>query len=169
MSSSVHPDGGSDFYRGADGLVAQHQHLPRSALGPGPGDLWRGPVPHLAHRHGLRPPACRATTPNYYKTIATPKHFAVHSGPRTNRHREDVHPSPHDYADTYLPAFRATVMEAKVASVMCAYNAVNGVPACASTRPDAGQAAQGLGLYGLCGVGLRGHRPISTARTRCAI
>ena len=66
------------------------------------------------------------------KTIATVKHFAVHSGPESNRHREDVHPSPHDVVDTYLPAFHAAVAEAKSQAIMCAYNALDGVPACAN-------------------------------------
>ncbi len=62
----------------------------------------------------------------------TAKHFAVHSGPELLRHGFDAMPSPHDLADTYLPAFRAAVVDAHVASVMCAYNAVDGLPACAS-------------------------------------
>jgi beta-glucosidase len=70
--------------------------------------------------------------PKYFKTIATPKHYAVHSGPDPDRHRFNVQPSPHDVEDTYLPAFRATVVEGKADSVMCAYNAVDGAPACAS-------------------------------------
>ena len=72
--------------------------------------------------------------PAYWRTIATPKHFAVHSGPEASRHRDDIRPSAHDLADTYLPAFRATVMEGGAQSIMCAYNAVDGVPACASRR-----------------------------------
>ncbi len=68
----------------------------------------------------------------YLKTVATPKHFAVHSGPESERHRFNVDPSAHDFEDTYLPAFRATVTEGHADSVMCAYNAVDGVPACAS-------------------------------------
>lgn len=68
----------------------------------------------------------------YLKTVATPKHFAVHSGPESERHRFNVDPSAHDLEDTYLPAFRATVTEAQADSVMCAYNAVDGAPACAS-------------------------------------
>lgn len=70
--------------------------------------------------------------PKYYRVIATPKHFAVHSGPEPSRHSIDVHVSKHDMEDTYLPAFRASVIEGKAASVMCAYNRVNGEPACAS-------------------------------------
>jgi beta-glucosidase len=72
--------------------------------------------------------------PEHPKTIATVKHFAVHSGPESNRHREDVHPSPHDVADTYLPAFHAAITEAKSQAIMCAYNALDGVPACANTH-----------------------------------
>ena len=68
--------------------------------------------------------------PRYYRTISTPKHFAVHSGPEPARHSMDVQVSKHDELDTYLPAFRATVTEAKAGSVMCAYNRVNGQPAC---------------------------------------
>lgn len=70
--------------------------------------------------------------PRYYRAIATPKHFAVHSGPESERHRFNVDPSPHDLWDTYLPAFRATIVDAHAASIMCAYNAIDGKPACAS-------------------------------------
>lgn len=71
--------------------------------------------------------------PRYYRTIATPKHFAVHSGPESTRHKADVTVSKHDELDTYLPAFRATVTEGRAGSVMCAYNSINGQPACANT------------------------------------
>jgi beta-glucosidase len=70
--------------------------------------------------------------PNYYRVISTPKHFAVHSGPESTRHKADVTVSKHDEIDTYLPAFRAAVTEGKADSVMCAYNSVNGQPACAN-------------------------------------
>lgn len=66
------------------------------------------------------------------RTIATPKHFAVHSGPEPGRHGFSVAVSPHDLEATYLPAFRAAVVEGRAGSVMCAYNALHGVPACAS-------------------------------------
>ena len=71
--------------------------------------------------------------PHYYKVIATAKHYAVHSGPESTRHQADIHPSERDLKDTYLPAFRAAITEGKADSVMCAYNAVDGVPACANT------------------------------------
>ena len=70
--------------------------------------------------------------PRYYRVISTPKHYAVHSGPESTRHSADVTVSKHDELDTYLPAFRATVTEGKADSVMCAYNSINGQPACAN-------------------------------------
>jgi beta-glucosidase len=74
----------------------------------------------------------QGSDPHYLKVVATPKHFAVHSGPESERHTFDAVISAHDLADTYLPAFRELVVDAKAASVMCAYNSVDGAPACAS-------------------------------------
>ncbi len=68
------------------------------------------------------------------KTVATAKHFAVHSGPEADRHSFDARPSEHDLADTYLPQFEAAVREARVGSVMAAYNRVDGAPSAASAR-----------------------------------
>lgn len=70
--------------------------------------------------------------PRYYRVISTPKHFDVHSGPEPTRHFTDVDVSKHDEEDTYLPAFRAAIVEGHAGSVMCAYNAINGQPACAN-------------------------------------
>lgn len=70
---------------------------------------------------------------NYLKTIATPKHYAVHSGPDPIRYRFDAIVSPRDLWLTYLPAFQAAVMDGGAWSIMGAYSAVNGVPCCAST------------------------------------
>lgn len=71
--------------------------------------------------------------PQYLRVIATPKHFAVHSGPEPSRHTRNVLVSLHDMQDTYLPAFRDAVVEGKAVSIMCAYNRVNDEPACANT------------------------------------
>jgi beta-glucosidase len=71
--------------------------------------------------------------PHYLKVIATAKHFAVHSGPESERHTFDAVISPHDLADTYLPAFRTLLVDAHAASLMCAYNAIDGAPACANS------------------------------------
>ena len=71
--------------------------------------------------------------PNYLKVVSTPKHFAVHDGPEPLRHKFNVDVSNHDLEDTYLPAFRASIVEAHAGSVMCAYSAVDGTPDCANT------------------------------------
>ncbi|WP_408589168.1 glycoside hydrolase family 3 C-terminal domain-containing protein [Novosphingobium sp.] len=82
----------------------------------------------VAYVTGLQGPNPVAPT-----IIATPKHFAVHSGPESTRHTADVVVSLHDMRDTYLPAFRAAVVEGHAGSVMCAYSAINGQPACANS------------------------------------
>ena len=66
------------------------------------------------------------------KAAACAKHFAVHSGPEGLRHRFNAEATPKDMAETYLPAFEACVREAKVESVMGAYNRTNGEPCCGS-------------------------------------
>jgi len=69
---------------------------------------------------------------HYLKVVATPKHYAVHSGPESLRHEFDAVASPRDMRETYLPAFEACVKEANAWSVMGAYNRTNGEPCCAS-------------------------------------
>ena len=71
--------------------------------------------------------------PAHPRAIATPKHFAVHSGPEAGRHGFDIDVSPYDLEATFLPAFRAAVTEGHAGSVMCAYNALHGTPVCADT------------------------------------
>jgi beta-glucosidase len=70
--------------------------------------------------------------PDYLKLVATPKHYAVHSGPESDRHRFDTQVGERDLHETYLPAFEACVREGKAASVMGAYNRFNGEPCCTS-------------------------------------
>jgi beta-glucosidase len=70
--------------------------------------------------------------PRYLKTVATPKHFAVHSGPEDKRHCFNAEVSRRDLEMTYLPAFKASIVEAKAYSIMGAYNRVNGEACCAS-------------------------------------
>ncbi|HWT03017.1 MAG TPA: glycoside hydrolase family 3 C-terminal domain-containing protein [Pyrinomonadaceae bacterium] len=72
--------------------------------------------------------------PRYFKVISTPKHYAVHSGPEPERHVFDAKATEKDMRETYLPAFRAAIVEGKAHSVMCAYNSLNGEPVCASKR-----------------------------------
>ncbi|WP_217278617.1 glycoside hydrolase family 3 C-terminal domain-containing protein [Hymenobacter sp. BRD67] len=70
--------------------------------------------------------------PKYLKVTACAKHFAVHSGPEQLRHVFDAQISDYDLWDTYLPAFRDLIVDARVAGVMCAYNAYAGQPCCGS-------------------------------------
>lgn len=70
--------------------------------------------------------------PGYLKVVATSKHFAVHSGPEQDRHSINVQVSETDLRETYLQAFEMTVKDAKVASVMCAYNSVRDEVCCGS-------------------------------------
>lgn len=70
----------------------------------------------------------------YLKAVACAKHYAVHSGPESNRHSFDACVSDFDLWDTYLPAFRELVTKAKVHGVMCAYNRVEGKPCCGNNK-----------------------------------
>src|SRR5690242_15742384 len=72
--------------------------------------------------------------PKYYKTIATVKHFAVHSGPEPDRHSFDARIDERDLRETYLPQFEMGVKEGKAYSVMCAYNRLNGEACCGSNH-----------------------------------
>ena len=99
----------------------------------GRGQETYGEDPFLTGRMGVAyVTGLQGENPKYYLAIATPKHFAVHSGPEPTRHFADVDVSKHDEVDTYQPAFRAAIVEGKAGSVMCAYNAINGEPACAN-------------------------------------
>jgi beta-glucosidase len=69
---------------------------------------------------------------HYWKTVATVKHYAVHSGPEPSRHRDDYNPTEADLWETYLSQFKIAFDQTDVASVMCAYNAYRGAPACGS-------------------------------------
>ena len=99
----------------------------------GRGQETYGEDPFLTGRMGVAyVTGLQGDNPNYYLAIATPKHYDVHSGPEPTRHFADVDVSKHDEMDTYEPAFRAAIVEGKAGSVMCAYNAINGEPACAN-------------------------------------
>ena len=92
-----------------------------------------GECPYLTSRLGVE--FCRGLEgddPKYLKLVATPKHFAVHSGPEALRHEFDAVVSEKDLRETYLPAFHACITEAKAHSIMGAYNRTNGEPCCAS-------------------------------------
>lgn len=99
----------------------------------GRGQETYGEDPFLTGRMGVAyVTGMQGDDPKYYRAISTPKHYAVHSGPEPTRHFADVDVSKHDEVDTFEPAFRAAIVEGKAGSVMCAYNAINGQPACAN-------------------------------------
>src|SRR5262245_21653708 len=97
----------------------------------GRGQETYGEDPYLTGRLGVAfVKGLQGNDPKYLKVVATPKHYAVHSGPEPERHRFDAQVSERDLRETYLPAFRATITEAHAASIMCAYNRMNGEPCC---------------------------------------
>lgn len=99
----------------------------------GRGQETYGEDPFLTARMGVAyVTGMQGPNPDLPDVIATPKHYAVHSGPESTRHKANVEVSAHDIEDTYLPAFRAAIVEGHAGSIMCAYNSVDGQPACAS-------------------------------------
>ncbi len=92
-----------------------------------------GEDPYLSSRLGIRfVNGIQGHDKKYLKAAACAKHFAVHSGPEDIRHSFNAEVSQQDLYETYLPAFKACVKEAKVEAVMGAYNRTNGEPCCGS-------------------------------------
>jgi len=92
-----------------------------------------GEDPYLTSRLGVGfIKGLQGKHPKYMKAAACAKHFAVHSGPEGVRHSFNAVVSKKDLHETYLPAFRAAVTEAKVEAVMGAYNRTNDEPCCGS-------------------------------------
>src|SRR6185436_20025992 len=99
----------------------------------GRGQETYGEDPYLTARMGVEfVKGLQGDDPKYFKVIATPKHYAVHSGPEADRHRFDAMTDQRDLYETYLPAFEACIKEAGAYSIMCAYNRYRGEPCCAN-------------------------------------
>jgi len=99
----------------------------------GRGQETYGEDPYLTARMGVAfVKGLQGNDPRYLKVVATPKHFAVHSGPESNRHSFDAQVDERDLRETYLPHFEACVKEAGAYSIMGAYNRTNGEACCAS-------------------------------------
>lgn len=99
----------------------------------GRGQETYGEDPFLTGRMGVNfINGLQGNDPKYLKTVATAKHYAVHSGPEFTRHTDNIFVNDRDLYDTYLPAFEMVVKEAKVQSVMCAYNRFRDKPCCGS-------------------------------------
>ncbi len=136
----------------------------------GRGQETYGEDPLLTSRMGVEfVKGMQGDDPNYLKVVATPKHYAVHSGPEPLRHGFDAKVSERDLVETYLPAFKAAIVEAKAASIMCVYNSINGVPGCASADLLQKRLREQWGFHGFvvsdCGaVGdiYRGHKYVAT-------
>jgi len=101
----------------------------------GRGQETYGEDPYLTARLGVQfVRGLQGNDPRYFKVIATPKHYAVHSGPEPERHSFDAKAYERDLRETYLPAFRDLIIEGKAFSIMCAYNRLNTAPACISKQ-----------------------------------
>jgi beta-glucosidase len=99
----------------------------------GRGQETYGECPYLTARIAVTfVKGMQGNDPKYLKLVATPKHYAVHSGPEPLRHEFNALVSKKDLFETYLPAFKACIQEAGAASIMGAYNRTNGEPCCAS-------------------------------------
>ena len=150
--------------RGLHALARQTGHLGRIGTGLdtwspninlfrdprwGRGQETYGEDPFLTARMGVAyVTGMQGSDPDLPDVIATPKHYAVHSGPESTRHTANVPVSPHDLEDTYLPAFRAAIVEGRAGSIMCAYNRVDGQPACANDLLLQGRLRRAWGFKG---------------------
>ncbi|HTP88117.1 MAG TPA: glycoside hydrolase family 3 C-terminal domain-containing protein [Bryobacteraceae bacterium] len=143
----------------------------------GRGQETYGEDPYLTGRMGVAyVTGMQGDDLKYLRVISTPKHYAVHSGPEPARHTIDVKVSKHDEEDTYLPGFRAAVVEGKAWSVMCVYNSVNGQPGCANDFLLKDQLRDKWKFDGYvvsdCGAVtdiLSGHRYVKTAAESAAV
>ena len=143
----------------------------------GRGQETYGEDPYLTARLGVAfVKGLQGDDPRYLKLVATPKHYAVHSGPEHARHQFDAQVDERDLRGTYLPAFEACIREGQAASIMGAYNRTNGEPCCASPRL-LGQILRGeWGFEGYvvsdCGA-IRdfytGHKVVNTAEEAAAL
>ena len=115
----------------------------------------------------------------HLKAMACSKHFAVHSGPESERHFFDSEPPERDLYETYLPAFEATVREGRVGAVMGAYNSLFHEPCCSSgfllndlLRKQWGFAGHVVSDCGAVTDIYTGHKKVATRwkppRWRCA-
>ena len=114
--------------------------------------------------------------PKYLKTVATVKHFAVHSGPEPSRHTFDAVVSERDLRESYLPHFEAGIREGGAFSLMCAYNRIDGSPACGSDmllqqilRDEWGFQGYVVSDCGAINDIYQGHRVVTTAAEAAAL
>lgn len=126
--NQYHAMGDNDIYKGLT-FWSPNVNLFRDPRW-GRGQETYGEDPYLTARLGVAFIKGLQGDGKYLRLAACAKHFAVHSGPEANRHSFDAKVNEKDLNEFYLPAFKACVEEADVESVMGAYNAINGTPAC---------------------------------------
>ena len=121
--------------------------------------------------HGMQ-----GNDPKYLKTVATVKHFAVHSGPEPLRHTFDAVPSERDLRESYLPQFEAGIRDGGAWSLMCAYNRVDGKAACGSDlllqqilRGEWGFPGYVVSDCGAINDIYQGHKVVATASEAAAL
>jgi beta-glucosidase len=173
--AALGPDGGSEWYYGLT-FWSPNINLFRDPRW-GRGQETYGEDPYLTARLGVAfVRGLQGDHPQYLKLVATPKHYAVYSGPEKDRHGFDARVSPRDLRESYLPAFEACVHEAQAVSVMSAYNRVNG-EACSASRTLLGDILRGeWGFTGYvvsdCGAIddiCQGHHLVETADEAAAL
>ena len=136
-----------------------------------------GEDPYLTSRIGVAfVKGLQGNNPKYLKVVAEPKHFAVHSGPEKFRHEINNVISKKDLYETYLPAFRACIQEAKAEGIMSAYNRLNGKPCCASNflvedilRGEFGFAGYFIGDGGAVTDIFKGHKIVNSLEEAVAM
>lgn len=143
----------------------------------GRGQETYGEDPYLTSRIGVAfVRGLQGNDAKYLKVIATPKHYAVHSGPEPLRHRFDAQVSARDLWQTYLPHFEACVREGGAWSIMCAYNRDNQVACCANPMllEDVLREKWGFGGYVVSDCGAiddiyKNHQVVNTAEQAAAL
>jgi len=173
--AALGPDGASEWYFGLT-FWSPNINILRDPRW-GRGQETYGEDPYLTARMGVAfVRGLQGDHPHYLKLVATPKHFAVHSGPEKDRHGFDARVSHRDLRETYLPAFQACVQEAKAASVMSAYNRVNGEVCSASKtllqdilRDEWGFTGYVVSDCGAIDDICQGHRLVDTADAAAAL
>lgn len=143
----------------------------------GRGQETYGEDPFLTGKMGVQfVKGLQGDDPKYFKTIATLKHYVVHSGPEPERHSFDAVTDERDFRDTYLPQFEMGIKEGKAYSVMCAYNRYNGETCCGSDDLLNGILRTEFGFEGYivsdCGAIndiYRGHKAVATAAEASAL
>ena len=136
-----------------------------------------GEDPYLSGRMGAAyVRGLQGDDPKYLKTAACAKHFAVHSGPEAERHGFDARVNERDLREYYLPAFEHLVKEARVESVMSAYNRTNGEPCSASKtlltkilRDEWGFQGHVMSDCGAIGDILNGHKCVHSPKEAAAV